>query len=345
MRVAGLSDIFKTEQEADEGPDKLVGLFRNRVELKKEFAALRNEKYQLQDRVKEHRGSIERVEQRLEHLEALLLDPEWVHNVVVFYQLRRLAAHCAARAERFSEELKTQREQRVQHKTRAHWDKTREREVASVHARIGKVRVHLQSLEEQLLDEQDRLKSMGSVSRMLRGKEKSATLAEAEILLAGVRSEEQALLQELDEIANREEPPHRGLDIAAKRAINFMILAFAQQLYLQYRSNDLAKLAKDASEKSVGAVNYGTKAECDALLDCLAKTTAKAKLLDTDTELLRKRAGLLADRAIFANVEDAVPVAVSVATVFDIKRNGDVEQTDANLLGENYFGITRILSR
>src|SRR5210317_479291 len=83
MRVAGLTDIFKTEQEADEGPDKLVGLFRNRVELKKEFAALRNEKYQLQDRVKEHRGSIERVEQRLEHLEALLLDPEWVHNVVV----------------------------------------------------------------------------------------------------------------------------------------------------------------------------------------------------------------------------------------------------------------------
>src|SRR5210317_2363003 len=110
--MASLTGLFKPEPEEDHSDDKLVDLFRNRVELKKEFAALRNEKYELQDRIKKHRGSIERVEQKLQHLESLLLDPEWVHNVAVFYQLRRLAAHCQAKVERFAEELKQQREQR-----------------------------------------------------------------------------------------------------------------------------------------------------------------------------------------------------------------------------------------
>ena len=49
--LAGLTGIFKPESEADQDADKLVDLFRNRVELKKEFAALRNEKYELQGRI------------------------------------------------------------------------------------------------------------------------------------------------------------------------------------------------------------------------------------------------------------------------------------------------------
>src|SRR5210317_1202929 len=148
--VAGLTGIFKPESEADQDADKLVDLFRNRVELKKEFAALRNEKYELQGRIKEHRGSIERVEQKLQHLESLLLDPEWVHNVAVFYQLRRLAAHCRAKVARFAEELKQQREQRQHAKLLAEWSKQRQIEADDVEARIGEHRMRVQLLEDQL---------------------------------------------------------------------------------------------------------------------------------------------------------------------------------------------------
>ena len=112
--MASLTGIFKADAPPPEQEkDKLVDLFRNRAELKKEFASLRDEKYRLQDRLKEHRASIERVEQKLNHLESLLLDPEWVHNVVTFYQLRRLSTHCASRLARFAEQLKQQRERRV----------------------------------------------------------------------------------------------------------------------------------------------------------------------------------------------------------------------------------------
>jgi len=111
--VTNLTGLFKTEPEETRDNDKLVDLFRNRAELKKEFAALRDEKYQLQDRIKEHEGATARAQQQLDHLENLLSDREWVHSVVAFYQLRRLAAKCSAKLSKFAEQLKQQREQRA----------------------------------------------------------------------------------------------------------------------------------------------------------------------------------------------------------------------------------------
>src|SRR5210317_892871 len=136
--MANLNGIFKAVPETPEQDnDKLVDLFRNRSELKKEFAALRDEKYRLQDRVKEHRASIERVEQKLNHLESLLLDPEWVHNVVTFYQLRRLSAHCASRLARFAEQLKQQREKRILDKVLESWSARQEQARANAEAAVG----------------------------------------------------------------------------------------------------------------------------------------------------------------------------------------------------------------
>ena len=72
--MTSLTGLFKVAPEEAQDNDKLVDLFRNRAELKKEFAALRNEKYQLQDRIKQYEGATARVKQKMDHLESLLLD-------------------------------------------------------------------------------------------------------------------------------------------------------------------------------------------------------------------------------------------------------------------------------
>ena len=123
--MASLTTIFKHDATGAQETDKLVDLFRNRAELKKEFAALRNEKYQLQDRVKHHQGATARVQQQLLHLENLLLDPEWVYNVVAFYQLRALGEHCKNQLLRFAEQLKQQREQRNHNRLLESWNEQR----------------------------------------------------------------------------------------------------------------------------------------------------------------------------------------------------------------------------
>ncbi len=343
--MASLTGIFKAAPEPPQENDKLVDLFRNRAELKKEFAALRDEKYRLQDRIKEHRGAIERVQQKLNHLESLLLDPEWVHNVVVFYQLRRLAAHCENRVARFAEQLKRQREERIRKKALAGWTKQRDEQSRQVEKQIGEHRMALQLLEDKLLAERHKLQSMGGLSKMLRGKDAESKVAAIEADIAAAHDREAGLLRELERIEALEPPPHDGLDIAAKRSINFMVLSYVQQLYLMYEEDDLAGLAKEASDKSVGAVNYGGKPDCDDILEKLARRREEVEQAGDFTETLQQRAKLIAKHAVFRNDDDVVPNSGTVATVYDIRPNGQVAQRDANLLGENYFGVARALSR
>ena len=342
--MTGLTGLFRAVPEEVEDNDKLVDLFRNRAELKKEFAALRDEKYQLQDRIKQHEGATARVQQKMDHLESLLLDREWVHNVVTFYQLRRLAVHCSAKLSRFAEELKQQREQRLHKKTVDAWNEQRDVQAASIESEIGEHRLQVQLLEDQLQAERHKLTTMNGVSKMFHGR---ALETEINLIVARIdagQAREQELLQGLEKVHNKQPPDHGGLDDATKRSINFMILSFAQQLYLHFAEDNLAELAKEASEKSVGAVNYGTKSECDEIIERIERRWDSMESVSDFADVLQHRAKLIAKHAVFRD-DDVIPAAGTVATVFAIDANGVVRQKDANLLGGNYFGITKVLSR
>ena len=343
--LASLTTIFKNDATDTHEADKLVDLFRNRAELKKEFAALRNEKYELQDRVKHHQGATARVQQQLQHLENLLLDPDWVYNVVAFYQLRALSLHCQKQLVRFAEELKQQREKRVHCRVLEGWNQQRAREAEEIQNRVGERRVALQLLEDRLLSAQQALETMGGLKKLFLGRSVNAEIAEIESGIATSQGKEQELLGELDALERRVPPDHQGLDIAAKRSINFMILAFSQQLYLHFEEDGLVQLAKEASEKSVGAINYGSKQDCDIVLRRLTQRMHAESSKSDAADVLRKRAKLIGDNAQFRHEDDAVPIPATVSTVFAIDANEVIHRSDANLLGENYFGIAKVLSR
>lgn len=343
--MSTLTEIFKGAQEETQDNEKLVDLFRNRAELKKEFAALRNEKYQLQDRIKQQQGATARVQQKMEHLENLLLDREWVHNVVTFYQLRRLALHCNARLARFAEELKQQREQRVHGEALDSWNAECSEKTRSLDAEINAQRSQMQRLEEQLQSEQSRLATMSGFSRMMKGKRLSADIADIESQIEASRAQERKLLRELENIRTLKPPQQEGLDVSAKRSINFMILSFAQQLYLMFEQDDLASLAKEANEKSVGAINYGTKYECDQILKRIDRRWDNLESVTEYAGVFQQRAKLIAKDAVFRHNDDVIPSAGSVATVFQLDENGTVSRKYANLLGDNYFAISKVLSR
>jgi hypothetical protein len=186
---------------------------------------------------------------------------------------------------------------------------------------------------------------MGSISKMMHGRSQEATVDGIAASIEAAQGRERTLLLELQRTRNTAPPDPEGLDTAAKRSINFMILSFAQQLYLDYREDDLAGLAKEASEKSVGAVNYGGKPDCDELLAILAKRREQLEQVPEFAEILQKRAKLIAKHAVFRSDDDVVPAPGSVATVYEISANGVVRQSDANLLGENYFAVAKVLSR
>jgi hypothetical protein len=343
--VSGLAAIFGNSGEKAQDSEKLLHLYWNRAELKKQFAGMRKEQYKLKDKIKQQEGATARLQQKLDHLEALLIDPEWAGNAVVFYQLRGLALHCQRKLSKFAEQLKQQREQRQHNSLLVAWNEERARELKGIERELVATREFVQRVDGQLQEERDRLLSMSGFLKIFRRRAVAATLEDFGKQIDAANEREQSLLQKLDEIRNRKPPENRGLEVGAKRSINLMILSFAQQLLLLFADDDLALMAKEASEKSVGAINYGKRRECEQLLTRIRKRAESIDQSSDFASILQQRAKLIAELALFRNDSDVVPIAASVSTVFDIDGDGTVRKTDVNLLGENYWSIAKILSR
>ena len=345
--MTGLDTIFGntfTKAELSDS-EKLLHLYKNRQELKKEFADLRKEQYRLKDFIKEQKGVMARLQQKFDHLENLLLDPEWANNIVTYYQLRGLNFRCEGKLAKFAEQLKQQREKKQHSQLLADWNELRRQEVLAIESDIGEQRMQVQILEDQFQVERHRYTTMSGFLKIFRRHSATAILNGLEVTLELEQQNERDLLQRYDEVQYREPPDTQGLNIATKRMINFIILSFAQHLYLHFEKDDVANLAKEAGEKSAGIINYGGKAACD---DIVASVKKRIEALDSSADsadVLQLRAKLIAEKAQFRSDDDAVPVGASVGTIYAIDANGAVKKSDAHLLGENYWNISNILSR
>ena len=344
--MTSLTAIFGGAQEKPaEESDKLLNLYWNRAELKKEFASLRSEQFRLQDCIKSQEGATARIQQKLDHLEQLLLDPEWVYNVVTHYQLQALNLRCKSKLEKFSEQLKQQREQKQNDRQLAGWNERRAAESAEIEMQIGDQRMQVQTLEDQLQFERHRLVSMSGFVRLFRRRSVMKTLDKLAEAIDRTQMQEEQLLLQYDEVQKRQPPETQGLDIPTKRLINCTILAFAQQLFLHFEPDGIAAMVKESGEKSVGAINYGGKKDCDKVI---ARAHKRAKSFEKESDfadVLRQRAHLIAEKALYCNDSDAVPASSTVATLFAISEQGAVTTSDADLLGENYWGLASVLSR
>lgn len=345
--MSSLTAIFGNADNKDQEQDseKLLNLYWNRAELKKEFAGMRTEQFKLQDRIKQHEGANARLQQKLEHLEDLLFDPQWVHNVVVFYQLRNLGSKCESKLARFAEQLKQQREQKQHNDVLQKWNEARKQEVRELEQQILLKRDAVQQYEDQLQAERQRLMNMSGFLRFFRRRSVTAMLDKLADRTDQIREEESELTSVVAEIRDRQPPDNAGLDIATKRSINLMILAFAQQLYFQFADDELALQVRESREKSVGAVNYGTRSDCGQILD---RAQEVEKLLDQSADyadVLRHRAKLISQKVEFQNSSDAVPLSGSVGTLYRIGDSGVVQEIEMNIMAENYWAISAAFSR
>ncbi|MFT5501343.1 MAG: putative nuclease with TOPRIM domain, partial [Woeseiaceae bacterium] len=134
--MSSLTAIFGNSAEKEQDSEKLMDLYWSRAELKKEFAGMRKEQFRLQDKIKKQEGQTVRVQQQLDHLEGLLADPQWAHNVVVHFQLRGLSGRCQSKLAKFAEQLKQQREQKQHESVLGDWNNGLAAEVNQVQQQI-----------------------------------------------------------------------------------------------------------------------------------------------------------------------------------------------------------------
>ena len=347
--MTSLTAIFGSSSDKPEDDEteseKLLNLYWNRAELKKEFAELRNEKLRLEARVAEQDGAVARAEQKLGQLESLLLDSTNVYSTVTYFQLRALNLKCASKIATFAEKLKQQREKRVHSQLVEQWNEARRKQVAAIEAELGEQRIQAQMLEDRLQAERHRLATMSGFVKLFRGRSVTASLDGLAEKIHAAEANENAMLLELESLQSRQPPDTQGLDTATKRTINCMILAYAQKLYLVLREHEVADLANEAGEKSAGALNYGDKQSCEQILarvaGCRATLVGNREIADE----MQERAQLIAERARFQSADDAVPISSSVATVFDFREDGSTRELERDLLAENYWRLSRAVSR
>ena len=345
LHVSSLTAIFGSGAEKEQDSEKLMDLYWNRAELKKEFADMRKEQYRLKDKIKQQEGITARVQQKLDHLQGLLTDPKWAHNVVVHFQLRGLSLQCQQKLANFAEQLKQQRERKQYDHIVGDWNSKIAAEVEAVQQRILDKQESIYKIEGELQAERSRLASMSSIVRFFKGRSITAKLDRLAELIEQAQLEEQLLGQESDELRNKEPPDAQGLDVPTKRSINLMILAFAQQMYAHFHKDELAELIREAGEKSVGAINYGNHGDCNRLLKRMAESVENMERKSDFTGVLQQRAKLIGERAEYGSSSDAVPVSQSVAILYTIEPDGRVNESSLDMLGANYWEIARILSR
>lgn len=343
--LASLTRLFRNGAASRQADERLVDLFRNRVQLKKDLAALRNENYRLQDAIKRQVDSMARAEKKVAGIEALLRDPHWSHNVVTFYQLRDVGDRCHERLRERAQKLRRQREEAVQSTTLAAWRRRREDKAFAIKRKISECTTSLQGLEAQLSACHEDFEGMGTLRRFFR---RRMVAAKIESMLARIdekRAQEDALLEELQRIESTLPPDADGLDVRSKRMVNFQILAFAQRLYLHYDKLGLAQMIRDAQSMQAGAVSYGDKATCDAILRRMREADSEDGPPRESESTVARRTRLIADSAGFRGDEDVIPIPASVATVYDFDEYGSLLEHEVALLSENYFGIGRVLIR
>jgi len=322
-----------------------MDLYWNRNELKKEFANLQQEKFELNDRLKIQQGDYARLEQKIRHIEDLLVDPEWSRSVMVHYQLRGVDTQCTEKIARFAEQIKQQREQKKHGKAIAEWRATMAADVDAVEEEIRTIRDSIQQIESQLKLLHERFMSMNRFARFFRRRSVNNQASAAADAIAELEATAEHHAATIEEIQQREPPENVGLTLLEKRSINNIIVAYAQELYSQFDDDHLVSLIKEASDKSAGAIRYGDDSDCEDLIDRLRQAEMRLQSAGNCTEALKKRSKLIGEGAQYQHDEHAVPIPATVSTLYRFDKGGSVRTSDVDLLGGNYWNISSALSR
>jgi hypothetical protein len=211
--------------------ERLIALFRNRAELKKELNALDDERHRLLDRLKLQEGATQRAEEQMAALETYLGRPEEAAKSVAYYQLRAVWRGASRRLEVFSAELTRQQKDRERKQQVAEFERRQRSRVDAVEREIVDAKLQ----RDQLLAEQKLAEQRHGALRGFWNYFKRRKLAE-EIEERAVRIESAAagvidLEHRRQEIADETVPEYPGLSLEGKRAVNLATVAAAYSLY------------------------------------------------------------------------------------------------------------------
>lgn len=298
-----------------EQDERLLQLYWNRAELKKELTRLQDERLKLLEQVRNQETATARAREQVQVLEEYLGNPEVAVHALVYFQLRALWRTAAAKLAGFAGQLQQQQTDREHRRQLIEFDQGRRRELADFDRRIHDARCKADMFEAHLKLMEAKLAAMRGFWNYFRRRRLGEEI-EAE---RGRWDNAVMLVTDLsDDRANLEATPppeFRGISIDGRRVVNTAVIAYAQQLVASLSAGGLAMLAKETTSKRLFDVKYGSREECTRLMNVLRDALATLKDENENLSGLKERTDALRASASYRSDADTVPLTDSIGTL------------------------------
>ncbi|HUL81329.1 MAG TPA: hypothetical protein VL131_04270 [Gammaproteobacteria bacterium] len=341
------------EKQRGDSAEQLLRLYWNRAGVKRELKALRRERFELLDKLKEQEGAIVRAQEQLEGLERLLINPLAAANAMVYFQLRHLWRIGAQRLEQFGKELQVQRERRERALLQDAETAKRKRRLDAIIEKQRGIVDKLKAVVEESARLEQKHERMNRLIRLFRGPRLKTRIAG----LVNGRQMLEEKLEELkglaDKIQGEPLPEPEEMSLESRRLINTAIIALAQHLVVHFAEHDLASLAKTATERAVGDMKFGDRRDCDRMVERVREKIEELKQQKMLADHVKKRADQLLTEVKYRNETDSVPTVESVQLI-SRAAGGQASETDLarrvsdaplrlNVLADDYWDLLDVL--
>lgn len=340
--------LKRAGREEENEDERLLNLFRNRAELKKAFSDLQKALRLAEEKLASQEAATRRAEERFQAIEQLLAQPGTGYTALVYFQLRALWRACHDRLQAISDDLRGRHEERQRRAELMRFNQEKQHQLAALDQQLTQARDEVE----------ERLSRRNSVRAELEGAQKFWAFTrrrKLNELLQQRRVELEASRLRLVELQDRRAavsaepwPEFSGLDIATKREINIMIIAAAQELYLHFSTDELARMARDANVNAIQEMRYGSEDDCKALIGRIRHAVAALGAGRPAAGDVEARAQEIAQHAQFRSPRETVPMAASVARIEMPVRSaegGPLRRIplEVNVLAEEYWDIYDVL--
>jgi len=333
LKLPSIGKADPAEQE------RLLKLFWNRAELKKELQDLDDQLHNLRNKLKQQENANSRLQQQLEQLEVLLGSPERGLDALVHFGLKALWRACREQLEKFAAELKRESQDAQRKKQLAEFQHDRAERLKVADDRLRQSQEVADAERERLRQLEARMARLTRFWHYFRRRELADDiLAQRERCVAAERH--LGDMQESHRTIEKEPwPEFPGLTIEGRRLVNLAVIAYAQHLFARLAVSGLAMDARLANNRSVESARHGSLDACLARLREIAQALALVNAQDGLAGEIRKRGEKMAPAATWRNANETVPQPASLPPA----ATGGVP--DANVLVDDYWDVYKVLLR
>ncbi len=339
-----LRGLFK--RSAD---DKLLDLFWNRADLKKQYSNSRDDVYELKNQIKAIKKDLKRQQDDRRALEARLADPVAGYNAMVYFQLRNLWEQTLAKLEVFCEELITQQKDRERKKQIMEFNQEPQKRLQALNNKIVGVKQQSDSAKDTLTSVETRYNELTGVFNILKRRTMQPLLEQTREDYDRVRESIEVLFDERIKIESEPWPDFPGLTVEGRRVINMAVIAMAQHLCVHFSEHSLSTLARTAMTQKIQKVDYGSKSDCEYLMNHIRNAIISMQEDRSFASELKARSKWLRSKATYRSDTETRPIADSVGGIPVSLPGQDFGNTVAgmpieiNVLAEDYWSLSEVL--